>query len=114
MTRHYSGSVPETPGQAAPVLQALGRLGARSAGAEDDLLAGLASLGEPHAQRVLDDWLDLAADALRAIAVESGTAAHLIGAAVPAGRRADRQADPATGSLDDLPADRPRDGRWAR
>ncbi len=106
--------MPATPDQAAPVLLALGRLGARSAGAEDDLLAGLSSLGEPHAQRVLDDWLDLAADALRAIAVEADTAAHLLAAAVPAGRPADRPAGPATTSRDGLPAERPPDGRWAR
>lgn len=35
--------------------------------AEDDLLACLVVTGEPRPQRVLDDWLDQAADTLRAL-----------------------------------------------
>lgn len=37
------------------------------AAAEDDLLACLVVTGEPRPQRVLDDWLDQAADTLRAL-----------------------------------------------
>ncbi len=35
--------------------------------AEDDLIACLVVTGEPRPQRVLDDWLDQAADTLRAL-----------------------------------------------
>ena len=35
--------------------------------AEDDVLACLVVTGEPRPQRVLDDWIDQAADTLRAL-----------------------------------------------
>lgn len=46
--------------------------------AEDDLLACLVVTGEPRPQRVLDDWLDQAADTLRAL----GEAADEVAAAL--------------------------------
>ncbi len=46
--------------------------------AEDDLLACLVVTGEPRPQRVLDDWLDQAADTLRAL----GEAAEEVAAAL--------------------------------
>ncbi|HET7820058.1 MAG TPA: hypothetical protein VFL10_00920 [Ornithinibacter sp.] len=45
----------------------LDALRAAVAAAEDDVLACLVVTGEPRPQRVLDDWLDQAADTLRAL-----------------------------------------------
>ncbi len=55
------------PTRAAEVLARLDALRAVVAEAEDDVLASLVVTGEPHAQRVLDDWLDQVADTLRAV-----------------------------------------------
>ncbi len=56
-----------------PVLAALHRLTERCRAVEDDVLAGLVVLGEPVPQRTLDDWLDQAADTLRALGDEAST-----------------------------------------
>lgn len=55
------------PALAATARAALGRLGERAAGAEDELLATLLVTGDPRAQRVVDDWVDQVADTLRAL-----------------------------------------------
>ncbi len=97
--------MPATPDQAAPVLAALGRLGRRSAGAEEGLLAALAGLGEPLGQRVLDDWLDVAADLLQAVTDEAEAEAALLAAAVRGDRRAPGgRARPGSASCGEGPA----------
>ena len=55
------------PERARAVLARLDDLRATVAAAEDDVLACLVVTGEPRPQRVLDDWLDQAADTLRAL-----------------------------------------------
>jgi hypothetical protein len=55
------------PELARATLAHLEALRACVAAAEDDLLACLVVTGEPRPQRVLDDWLDQAADTLRAL-----------------------------------------------
>jgi len=61
------------------VLVALRRLAERGRAVEDDVLAGLAVLGEPVPQRTLDDWLDQAADTLRAVGEEAAAQERLLG-----------------------------------
>ena len=58
------GPDPELARAAAARLDALR---AAVTAAEDDVLACLVVTGEPRPQRVLDDWLDQAADTLRAL-----------------------------------------------
>jgi hypothetical protein len=55
------------PELARTALARLDALRAAVAAAEDDVLACLVVTGEPRPQRVLDDWLDQAADTLRAL-----------------------------------------------
>ena len=55
------------PERARAALAQLDALRDAVAAAEDDLLACLVVTGEPRPQRVLDDWLDQAADTLRAL-----------------------------------------------
>ena len=55
------------PALAHATLARLDALRATVAVAEDDVLACLVVTGEPRPQRVLDDWLDQAADTLRAL-----------------------------------------------
>jgi hypothetical protein len=61
------------PGAAREAVAALDAMRARVASVEEDLFAALAVLGEPLPQRTLDDWLDQAVDALRAVAEEAVT-----------------------------------------
>jgi len=79
--------VPVTPPpeSAGPVLLALSRLRERARTSEAAILDGLAVLGEPVAQRVLDDWLDLAGAATRAVGDEAATQAARLTSS-PAGR----------------------------
>lgn len=55
------------PTRAAQLLARLESLREVVAAAEEDVLASLVVTGEPHAQRVVDDWLDQVADTLRAL-----------------------------------------------
>ncbi len=55
------------PALARDVLSELDALRAAVVRAEDEVLACLVVTGEPRPQRVLDDWLDQAADTLRAL-----------------------------------------------
>ena len=56
----------------------LDSLRAALAEAEDDVLACLVVTGEPRPQRVLDDWLDQAADTLRALGERAGELSPLL------------------------------------
>ncbi|MGL5816592.1 MAG: hypothetical protein ACRCZD_05800 [Phycicoccus sp.] len=58
------GPDPTLAGAALACLQSLREV---VAAGEDDILGCLVVTGEPAPQRVLDDWLDQAADTLRAI-----------------------------------------------
>ena len=73
------------------MLVALRRLAERGRAVEDDVLAGLAVLGEPVPQRTLDDWLDQAADTLRAVGEEAAAQERLL---APAGTRPDDRVVP--------------------
>ena len=53
------------------VLGVLAGLRDRCTAVEDDLFGALAVLGEPVGQRRLDDWVDQAADTVRALAEEA-------------------------------------------
>jgi hypothetical protein len=66
-------------GAAREAVDALDALRARAAAVEEDLLAGLAVLGEPLPQRAVDDWVDQVVDTLRAVAEEAGTQRELLG-----------------------------------
>lgn len=67
-------SVPD-PRALRSVHAALRGVRARSGAVEDDLLAVAPSLGEPHSQRALDDWLDQVVDTLRAVGEAAAEAA---------------------------------------
>ncbi|GIL35583.1 MULTISPECIES: hypothetical protein [Phycicoccus] len=76
--------------------------------AEDDLLACLVVTGEPRPQRVLDDWLDQAADTLRAL----GEAADEVAAALaPHAAPTRAEAPGATAPVIPLPAWRDDEAR---
>lgn len=81
------------PELARAALAQLDALRATVAAAEDDLLACLVVTGEPRPQRVLDDWLDQAADTLRALDEQAADLSPALArhAAVP--RRRDGSAD---------------------
>ncbi|GAA4408456.1 hypothetical protein GCM10023168_25870 [Fodinibacter luteus] len=55
------------PARARAAVESLTALRDGVRAAEDDVLACLVVTGEPRPQRVLDDWLDQAADTLRAL-----------------------------------------------
>ena len=75
------------PERARAVVARLDALRDLVASAEDDLLACLVVTGEPRPQRVLDDWVDQAADTLRALGEAAGVLAPTLAryAAPPAG-----------------------------
>ncbi len=81
----YSGRVPAFPPResVAPAVAALRRVRDRVLAVEDDVLSGFAVLGEPLAQRVLDDWLDHAADTLRLLAEEAAVQVRLLSDDLP-------------------------------
>ncbi len=64
--------------RAAEVLARLEALRVVVEESQDDVLASLVVTGEPHAQRVLDDWLDQVADTLRVV----GSTAEALGPVV--------------------------------
>ena len=73
------------PMRAAAVLARLDAVRSLVAEAEDDVLAALVVTGEPHAQRVLDDWLDQVADTLRALGESAEVLAPALARSTTAG-----------------------------
>ncbi|WP_392544921.1 hypothetical protein [Oryzobacter telluris] len=71
------------PTRAAALLARLDALRAVVAEAEEDVLASLVVTGEPHAQRVLDDWLDQVADTLRAVGASADELAPTVARFAP-------------------------------
>lgn len=78
------------PTRAAQLLARLESLREVVVAAEEDVLASLVVTGEPHAQRVVDDWLDQVADTLRALGEAADTIAPVV--ARRAGTTSDRPA----------------------
>ncbi len=97
--RNYSDRVPALPGPepVAPVLDALARLRDHVARTEDDVLAGLAVLGEAGDQRILDSWLDQVADTLRAVGGECSAQSDALGRLAARAGRAGVSGDRAAG-----------------
>ena len=85
------------PTRAAEVLARLHALRAVVEESEDDVLASLVVTGEPHAQRVLDDWLDQVADTLRALGAAADALAPVL-ARFPGPPVVDRSPQPGTPS----------------
>jgi hypothetical protein len=81
------------PELARAALAQLDALRATVAAAEDDLLACLVVTGEPRPQRVLDDWLDQAADTLRALGEQAADLSPALARHADAPRRRDGSVD---------------------